>query len=320
MSVAKNELSDDEEDRNGGGLGSDGGTRSIQGPGRNQRPGRNEGPGNSGEAGCDRVPVDIIDFKEPGRGALAPTSPELWRRVSAAHSRLSDSDSPMSDARSRDSRSITLASATHRPALTNRVTPRLSAALGDWRTAMEVADRVPDSFRFAKMGPEGLSDPAELVRRWDEVRERLADPVDFVPVAYADHDRAGCPAVESVIDLCLERGHDRLLIDSFDKSGPGTIDWLTGQSPSRLTSVVRRARQAGLWLSLAGKIDLPTANALADSPTLRPQCFGIRGAVCQQSRVDAICPAKLNHWRRWRHATADPAAQTAQVVQSFIGT
>jgi (5-formylfuran-3-yl)methyl phosphate synthase len=209
------------------------------------------------------VPPEIIDFKEPRLGPMAATEPELWSRVAAA---------------------------TLNPAVA------LSVALGGWQSAVSIAGSVPAGIRFAKMGGEGLETVDALARQLDQVRDNLLSEIELVPVAYADHLAAGSIRVESVLQLCERRGNRRLLVDTFTKQGDSSLKCL---GIDRWREIVKAARDAGVWLSLAGGISLDDAREIVADPAGRPDCIGIRGAICSRGRDSAVCSQRLALWQTW---------------------
>lgn len=183
--------------------------------------------------------VDIIDFKEPSRGALAPVSVEIW---SEAADRFPDCS--------------------------------LSAALGEQDTALQLAASVPTTFRFAKAGPSRVPTARQLARLWNRIE--LPASVELVPVAYADHVGAGCPNVNTILETVIDENRNRLLIDTFLKDGRGLRSHLSDQD---LSALLARARQAGVWIALAGSLRLDQVMELSDRE-LTPNCWGVRGDVC----------------------------------------
>ena len=92
-------------------------------------------------------------------------------------------------------------------------------------------------------------------------------------VAYADWDRAEAPSLDEVIAAALEADHcPGVLVDTWDKANPSPLEpsgpWMEW---------VRRARDAGRLVALAGGLDLA---AIARLAPLRPDLFAVRGAAC----------------------------------------
>lgn len=214
--------------------------------------------------------VDIIDFKEPSRGALAPVNVEVWGEAADRFPHRS-----------------------------------LSAALGEQGTALRLAARVPETFRFAKVGPSHVPTVGHLVRLWD--RLELPGTIELVPVAYADHLGADCPDVTTILEAVIEENRKRLLIDTFLKDGRGLRDHFTDEI---LSTLLTRAKRAGVWIALAGSLCLDQVLDLR-AKQLTPNCWGVRGDVCNRvveagsamsgRREGAIDPVRVELWANEAH-------------------
>ncbi|QEG38407.1 (5-formylfuran-3-yl)methyl phosphate synthase [Roseimaritima ulvae] len=162
--------------------------------------------------------VDIVDIKNPQRGALGAADPEVWRAVAA----------------------------TVDPAV------RLSAALGEAIEA-DHADQVPARFDFAKAGPAGCSTIADLTDHWQRIRSQLAASVPLVAVAYADYQQANCPLPEAILEAASANDIHWWLIDTFVKDGRSTLDHLTRD---RLRDLNALAGRTNIRWVLAGSLRL----------------------------------------------------------------
>lgn len=209
--------------------------------------------------------ADVIDFKEPGRGPLAPVDASVW---AAAASALPDAV--------------------------------LSAALGESDTAVAVANRVPPGFQFAKVGPSGLTTVSQLQRRWHDLP--LPASVELVPVAYADHQAADCVDVDRVLDCVIATDRSRMLIDTFRKDGRSLTDHLGAAS---LIQLLLRARAAGVWIALAGSLRLDQVQRLleqeiqADCWGVRGDvCVVDAGSSAAQRRVGELDGRRVRQWLR----------------------
>lgn len=207
-------------------------------------------------------PVAVVDFKEPQRGALAAADPRLWQQA------LDEAPAEC----------------------------RLSAALGEWDAAWELAAQVPPRFAYAKAGPAGVGSVAQLANVWAGLQQRLPQGVELVAVAYADHQRARCPLPEAIFQAAAAAGLRTWLVDTFDKTaGRDSLDWLGGD---RLREIQQLAVRVGARWVLAGSIGLRTAQSIVGQG-VRPDLFGVRGAVCAGSRSGEIVPAKVHDWLDW---------------------
>lgn len=204
--------------------------------------------------------IDIIDLKDPSRGALTPTSAELWHEV-AERSLQRNERSPQ-----------------------RKLHQSLSAALGEFDLADQCVEQLPPEFRFAKMGLSGCDHPDRLPRHWESIQRRLPEQTELVAVAYADWRAAQTIRPIDILHLAAHHGMQRILIDTFIKDGQSTINHLGIAS---LREFSEASKQAGMWWSLAGSIDLKQIDQL-ETCGIAPNCIGVRGAVCDGSRDKAL--------------------------------
>jgi uncharacterized protein (UPF0264 family) len=202
--------------------------------------------------------VDLIDLKEPRRGPLGAVAPDVIRgAVELVEGRLP-----------------------------------ISAALGelaDWHPSDSA--KLPAGLDFAKLGLAGCALFADWPQHWEAALALLPTWVASVAVVYADRRAARAPRPLEVLDHGIRLGCRAVLVDTFDKSGPGLIDcW----PPAKIEGFVARVQQAGLWAVLAGSIrraQLPQVLAA------NPDWIAIRGAVCRPSRKGRLDPALLRAFR-----------------------
>ncbi len=180
--------------------------------------------------------ADIIDVKEPARGALG-------RADAAAMA------------------AVVKAVAGRRP---------VSAAVGE---LMEFDNTrmghhaLPSGINFAKMGL------ADAPSDWPQ---RLAGYFAGVPgirpiaVAYADGSRAKSPRVDEVLDWAIQNHAAGLLIDTFGKDGSSLLDWMEGD---QLSAAIVRCRDAGLMIALAGSLHGESFRCAA---ALKPDIVAVR--------------------------------------------
>lgn len=209
--------------------------------------------------------ADFVDLKEPRHGPLAPTAVGLWREASSMWAESGDGSSR----------------------------PPLSAALGEPAEAVRLAHQLPPAFSFAKVGPSRCETIRKVVGVWDEVRQQLDDRVELVAVAYADSDNARCADAEQILQAAVDQGFQRCLIDTFEKDGRSTLDQLGIGGVMRLAEIARRG---GLWWALAGSIRADHVSQLCHAGLI-PDCFGVRGDVCEQDRTGSLCRERVRHWK-----------------------
>ena len=163
--------------------------------------------------------ADVIDIKEPRRGALG-SAPEVWEAVVARVSGL-------------------------RP---------VSAALGEllqWRSTP--LPRIPEGIAWVKFGLAGGGrvDWREL---WQQKIAEVPQHVRPVLVAYADGKRAAAPHWQEVASFA--QAHvGALLIDTWGKDGTSLWDYLGGDELAQLASCCRRQK---CLLAVGGSLTLET--------------------------------------------------------------
>jgi uncharacterized protein (UPF0264 family) len=201
--------------------------------------------------------ADIVDAKEPARGALGAVSGPVLL------------------------------------AIAERVPVRvpLSVALGDpedlagLTAAMAVLDRLEPRRGplYMKIGLSGAGARGEVVLRAAvEAASGLRCRPSVVAVAYADHAAAAVPPPETVLDLARAAGVDGVLLDTW---GKGAGDLFDHMGEARLRSWVAEARAGGMLVALAGSLTLSGVRAAA---ALSADVIGVRGAACTGGRAGVV--------------------------------
>ncbi len=238
--------------------------------------------------------ADIVDAKEPSRGALGAVSPHVLRAIG-------------------------LALHGARP---------LSAALGETRRAPDdVGARAAQASRagtaFVKIGLTGLDVRAvaalaaavrgAAVGRAGHRATGTGGPEDapgaggaalcgVVAVAYADWRDAHRPAPHDVLRIAAAEGATGLLVDTAGKSGPGLRGLMRD---AELADLVGSAHASGLFIALAGQLragDLPVLCGLG------ADIAGVRGAACADGRTGRLDPLRV------RHLSAQARGQARSVI------
>jgi len=158
--------------------------------------------------------ADLIDVKEPHRGALGMADGESIREVLAT--------------------------------VAARVPT--SIALGELEEANAVPrlDQLPT---YAKFGLAGAARAADWQGRLCRAIGALPRGVQPVAVAYADWRRADAPPPQAVLSAAIELGCRGLLVDTFSKTDGSLTRHL---APAELHALIDAARQQNLITVLAG--------------------------------------------------------------------
>src|SRR5260370_12577103 len=200
--------------------------------------------------------ADVIDAKDPGRGALGPVGAGA---VAAIRRTVG----------------------TARP---------VSAALGDARAAdaIERAARAVArvGLAFVKVGFAGVTDAARA-REFGAAVQRGAGPgTGVVLVAYADWRRAASLAPARVVVVAAELGAAGVLLDTAYKDTP----LFALESPEGVGAWVDAAHAGGLVAALAGSL---TGPHFATPRALAPDTIGLRGAACRGGRRGPVSQARV---------------------------
>ncbi len=208
--------------------------------------------------------VDLLDVKEPARGALGMADAAVMTDVLAVASSA-------------------------------RIRVDVSAALGDapdWlapRGRSAPVPLLPDGLAFIKLGTARLAPDDAWVHAWRAalqhvllpLQDRPARPPRRVAVAFGDWRAAQAPPPAAVIAAASEMGCSGILIDTHVKDGTSLLDSMTH---SELAACIAAAHRQHLTLALAGSLKPGDVARLIE---LQPDIIGVRSAACHNGRRDA---------------------------------
>ena len=200
--------------------------------------------------------VDLIDVKEPSRGALGAA------------------DAATLDAIARS--------------VAGRVP--LSAALGELLEGVSLPPRLASQLRYAKFGLAGCARHADWRARWQRSIASLPAGVSAVAVAYADAATAIAPDVENVLASARAMGCGAVLFDTFEKSSGSLVDHF---GLPRLSRLIAESRKVGLLAVVAGGLGVDEIRQVLP---LAPDYVAVRGAACRgdrSGRLDAKRVSRL---------------------------
>ena len=212
--------------------------------------------------------ADIIDAKEPGNGSLgAVSAATLAPLVSAVPSDT-----------------------------------QFSLALGEMTSVEQVIATIAGvelprrrAMTYLKLGFAGVPIPGlvhEIMAA--AVRSSTLKPVptSIVAVAYADGDRAGALPADLILRLASAAGVAGVLVDTYDKDGPGLMDSWTASEVARWTSLAKRS---GLLVGVAGRLESRDVVTVAQSGA---DVIGFRGAACDGGRSGLVTLKRVHLLRR----------------------
>jgi uncharacterized protein (UPF0264 family) len=165
----------------------------------------------------------------------------------------------------------------------------LSAALGelvDWQKSGSKALLAIEGISVVKLGLAKCAG-SDWQRQWlDLFGEIQVAGKQLVAVIYADWQDAGAPEPENVLECAKQAGIEYLLVDTWNKLGPSTLQIL---GVKNLCNILLSARRSGIKTVLAGKISCDELSILSPLPV---DVVAVRGAVCSAGR-DSCLEARL---------------------------
>jgi len=207
--------------------------------------------------------ADIIDVKEPRRGALGPADPTVWKEI--------------------------LETVGDRAPV--------SAALGELHSD-EICDYAcrASGFAYAKIGLSHWKSRGDSATKWLQIQRALPPNVCAVQVVYADLEICGAKdfgaAALAAIPLAGTSQSPLLVIDTFQKDGTNLLDHVDVET---IQDLIYDAAHDHVRLVLAGAL---TEQAIEKLLPLQPAYIGVRGAVCTGGRDGALDLARVKSLAR----------------------
>jgi (5-formylfuran-3-yl)methyl phosphate synthase len=209
--------------------------------------------------------ADIIDAKEPLNGSLGPVTPRVLREILEEVPGDQEASAALGD----------------------------FADLGTVRQSIQALPRVERTAPvYLKLGFGGVSSNRrikDVIHAACTELDRRSHPV--IAVAYADHERAGCPSPETLIDIAISAGAAGVLVDTQSKEHH-LFHWI---EPTPLRTLFRAAREAGLLTAAAGSLE---PEHLETIRTIQPDIVGFRGAICEGGRQGLVSRERVSRIRR----------------------
>jgi len=208
--------------------------------------------------------ADIVDAKEPSRGALGPVSAATLRAIAR---RLPPG--------------VPLSVALGDPTDAGSVTAAIAAVDG-----LEPRPREA----YVKLGLAGARDHADaegLVARAVAAAAGAALRPGVIVVAYADHTAARALPRDVVSRLAAAAGARGVLLDTCVKDGRDLFSYV---GRAELRGWVLDAKRAGLLVAVAGSLTGDGVHGLAGLPV---DVVGVRGAACLGGRAGQVVEQRV---------------------------
>ena len=201
--------------------------------------------------------VDLIDVKEPRRGALGPADVAVWREVLDTV-------------------------AGRRP---------VSVALGELLTD-DVAEhaRLAVGCRFAKIGLAGCAAVDDWQSRLERAFAQLPREAGAVAVVYADWRDARTPPPTEIVEHAARIGCVAVLIDTHQKQNGDLFRQLAWRELAELCDLIH-GRQ--MLIVVGGSLSLSVVSLAL---RLRPAFLAVRGAVCRGERDADVDAGLVRQW------------------------
>lgn len=212
--------------------------------------------------------VDLVDVKEPAQGPLGAASPETIQEILRK-----------ADRRARTSVAFGELFEFERDGRFSALFNGMKAQTVRW----------PD---YVKVGLSRCASNANWPEKWRQFLEIFPQHATAVGVVYADWTHARSPPPAEVIAQARTLKSAAVLIDTFDKRGPGLLRLF---SIAVVKSLIDEIHAARMEVAIAGQLTLDDALAIAP---LKPDYIGVRGGVCRPDRNGEIDPQALLAWRQ----------------------
>lgn len=204
--------------------------------------------------------ADLIDVKEPAKGALAPAEAEVVAAVLAK---------------------------------TKGKVP-VSAALGEWspNAITDAHWHLELKLNYVKWGLAGYSPKPGWGEDLLDTRRELPAGMEMVAVAYADWERAKSVPPAELVRFAKRFRFRAFLLDTWGKDGKSLLDFVT---PAEVGELVESLRRAELTVAVGGSLRVEQLKQLKG---VAPDYFAVRTSVCAAGKRDGVIDsARVKKWK-----------------------
>lgn len=216
--------------------------------------------------------VDLIDLKEPTRGALGAVDLAQARSIC----NLCRYGPPLSMALGELPDDL--------PSELRREDPFVAA-----EAPLPV---VPDEISYVKIGLAGCARRARWRAQLQLFRRSFDPNTGFVAVVYADGDAVAAPAAEAIVAEAIKLDARGVLVDTAVKDGRTLFDhW----SPAQVRRFVDEVQSLGMLAVVGGGLTLTTIPQVVTSGA---DYVAVRGAACADGRDSKVDPERIRAIRQ----------------------
>lgn len=204
--------------------------------------------------------ADLIDVKEPSRGALGIAEAEV---VAAVIDKV-------------------------------RGKVPVSAALGEWspNAITEAHWHLELKLNYVKWGLAGYTHSPGWGEDLLDTRRQLPVGMEMVAVAYADWERAKSIPPAEVVKFAKRFRFRAFLLDTWQKDAKTLLDFL---KPAEIAELVESVQRIGTVAAVGGSLKPEQMKQLKD---VKPDYFAVRGSVCAAGKRDGVLDAsRIKKWK-----------------------
>jgi uncharacterized protein (UPF0264 family) len=206
--------------------------------------------------------ADLIDVKEPSKGALAPAEAEVVAAVIAK--------------------------------VKGKVP--VSAALGEWspNAITDAHWHLELKLNFVKWGLAGYSSRPGWGEDLLDTRRELPVGMEMVAVAYADWERAKSIPPAELVRFAKRFRFKAFLLDTWGKDGKTLLDFAT---PGEIGDLVDSLKRVEMTVAIGGSLRPEHVKQLKG---VNPDYFAVRSSACAAGKRDGVIDAA--RVRKWKDA------------------
>ncbi len=214
--------------------------------------------------------ADIIDAKDPSRGALGAVDPDAWTGIWRACPYPIQTSAALGDLGDPPPADTLMAAGIEPPTY-------IKVGLAGF-PELSFAQSALARFTADQPGSDQPEHPSPLPgARHERVRSGFSSRL--IVAGYADHARAKSPPPEQLPELARAVGARGCLLDTHLKDGSCLLDWIDA---ARLQRFVEDCHSHDLLCALAGSLN---ADHFPEVAAFAPDLIGVRGAACDGDRV-----------------------------------